>query len=334
MKHLYFIGNGFDIHHELPTRYTDFRKWLREKDFETYEWMIELYGVDDEDLDGSISDETWTWWSYFESHLVDFEVYDEIVNIAEDNPINYASDDFREGDRYSGAVEAEVKFEELMSRVLKYFDEWVDSIDVDLASNRLKLDRDADYLTFNYTRTLECIYNIPSARVHHIHGEAGTGNYILGHGKSYHDIEIEIRANEPEPDTDDPEEMEEWYANSYDEVYENTVGATASKLSEYKKDVDKIIGENFELFLNMIDVEVISIMGYSFSPIDNSYLSYIINHATNKNELRFEVFCYSETDRNNAREFFYSHGIAEEQYLPYMSLYEILEAKQLTLDFS
>ena len=332
MRHLYFIGNGFDIHHKLPTRYTDFRKWLRRKDFEAYNWIIELYGVGDEDENGNISDETWAWWSYFESHLVDFDVYDDIVDISKDNQINYASDDFREGDRYNGAVEAEVKFEELMSRILGYFDEWVDSIDVEKASNKIKLNRDADFLTFNYTRTLEQVYNIPSARVHHIHGEAGTGNYILGHGKTYQDIRKKIRSNEPVPDGDSPEEIEEWYARNYDEVYENTVGATATKLSEYKKDVDEIIGKNFELFLEMKDLEVISIIGYSFSSIDNPYLSYIIGRVVNKKNLKFEVFCFSDTDRNNAQDFFLNNGIEEVQYLPFKSLNDILEAKQLTLD--
>lgn len=333
MRHLYFIGNGFDIHHKLPTRYTDFRKWLREKDFEAYKWIIELYGVDDEDGRGNVSNKTWTWWSYFESHLVDFDVYDDIVNIANENSIDYGSDDFREGDRYNGAVEAEVKFEELMTRLMSYFDEWVDSIDVEKATNKIKLNRDADFLIFNYTRTLEQVYNIPSERVHHIHGEAGTGNYVLGHGKTYQDIENEIRSNEPAPDGDSPEEINEWYASNYDEAYENTVGATAKKLSDYKKDVDEIIEKNFDLFLKMKDLEVISIIGYSFSSIDNPYLSYILEQVSNKKELKFEVFCYSEKDKNNAKEFFQHNGVAEEQFLPYLSLDDFLEVKQLTLDF-
>lgn len=333
MQHLYFIGNGFDIHHNLPTRYTDFRKWLRKKDFEAYEWMRELYGVDDEDSHGNISDETWKWWSYFESHLVDFEVYDEILEIANENQVNYGADDFSEGDRYSGAIEAETKFENLMSRVLSYFDEWVDSIDVEKSCNKIKIDREADFLTFNYTRTLERVYNIPSKRVHHIHGEAGKGNYVLGHGKSYHDIEEEIRSNEPIPDAGTPEEMEEWYSSNYDEAYENTVGSTVSTLSNYKKDVGKIIEDNFGIFHEMKDVEVITIMGYSFSTIDNPYLSYIIDHASNKENLKFEVYCYSKTDKDNAQEFFKSNGIREDQYLPFMSYNDILVAKQLTFDF-
>lgn len=332
MKHLYFIGNGFDIHHKLPTRYTDFRKWLRKKDFEAYEWMIALYGVDDEDENGNISEETCTWWSYFESHLVDFDVYDEIVAFANDNQINYGADDFSDGDRYRGSIEAETKFENLMSRVLGYFDEWVDSIDVEQSSNKIKLDRAADFLTFNYTQTLELVYNIPSNKVHHIHGEVGKGSYILGHGKSYHDIEEEIRSNEQVPDAGTQEEIEEWNNNAYDEVYENTVESTVTTLSNYKKDVGRIIENNIELFCEMRDVEVITIMGYSFSPIDNPYLSYIIDHASNKENLKFEVFCFSETDKNNAKDFFQNKSIAEEQYLPYLSLFDILETSQLTLD--
>ena len=30
MKHLYIIGNGFDIYTGLATRYSDFRLWLEE----------------------------------------------------------------------------------------------------------------------------------------------------------------------------------------------------------------------------------------------------------------------------------------------------------------
>ena len=28
MKHLYIIGNGFDIHHKIDSRYSDFKNWL------------------------------------------------------------------------------------------------------------------------------------------------------------------------------------------------------------------------------------------------------------------------------------------------------------------
>lgn len=28
MKKLYLIGNGFHIHHEIASKYSDFKKWL------------------------------------------------------------------------------------------------------------------------------------------------------------------------------------------------------------------------------------------------------------------------------------------------------------------
>ena len=32
MKHLYIIGNGFDLHHEMKTSYPHFREWLEAND--------------------------------------------------------------------------------------------------------------------------------------------------------------------------------------------------------------------------------------------------------------------------------------------------------------
>ena len=36
MKTLYIIGNGFDLHHNLPTQYSDFSKYIQEKNVELY----------------------------------------------------------------------------------------------------------------------------------------------------------------------------------------------------------------------------------------------------------------------------------------------------------
>lgn len=53
----------------------------------------------------------------------------------------------------------------------------------------LKTD-DAAFLTFNYTPTLETLYNIDENIIFHIHGKAGTDDeLVLGHGVSEGDIE-------------------------------------------------------------------------------------------------------------------------------------------------
>lgn len=307
MKHLYFIGNGFDLHHGFDTRYTDFRDWLKEYDEEAYENLIWLYGVADDE-----SDETYDWWSKFEEHLVDFDVYDDIVEIARENSIDYGADNFREGDRYSGGVEAEQRFEETMAKILGYFGIWVDSLG-DLSSDiEVDLDDDADFINFNYTLTLEELYNVPADRVHHLHGKLGDDTYILGHGRSYQDIDRSIRANEPQPPQNLPEEeLNDWYAEQWDEAYENTVGYTASKLASYKKDTGKIIKANVELFDDMTDLECITIYGCSFSEIDAPYFSEAISRVKDRNKLMFVVNWYSQRDLDNIDKFFQSEGIAD-----------------------
>ena len=51
MRHLYIIGNGFDIHTGLATRYADFRLWLENNYPFIYENMQAVYDIDAEWLE-------------------------------------------------------------------------------------------------------------------------------------------------------------------------------------------------------------------------------------------------------------------------------------------
>lgn len=57
MRHLYIIGNGFDIYTGLATRYSDFRRWLENNNPFIYESMQAVYDIDAE------------WWNDFEEQL-------------------------------------------------------------------------------------------------------------------------------------------------------------------------------------------------------------------------------------------------------------------------
>ncbi len=57
MRHLYIIGNGFDIHTGLATRYADFQLWLENNYPFIYENMQAVYDIDAE------------WWNDFEVQL-------------------------------------------------------------------------------------------------------------------------------------------------------------------------------------------------------------------------------------------------------------------------
>jgi hypothetical protein len=63
-KKLYIIGNGFDLHHGLRTRYADFCLCVRENDKELYEFL-EWYVDADLNKDGL--------WKDFEKDLGTFD---------------------------------------------------------------------------------------------------------------------------------------------------------------------------------------------------------------------------------------------------------------------
>ena len=52
-----------------------------------------------------------------------------------------------------------------------------------IAKETILTNRDARFLNFNYTRTLEDFYAIPSSNIFHIHGDLDDGVLIFGHGE-------------------------------------------------------------------------------------------------------------------------------------------------------
>ena len=57
-KHLYVIGNGFDIHHCINSSYSDFREWMQEEHPDVMTDFEEAYGECDDE-----------WWADFENQL-------------------------------------------------------------------------------------------------------------------------------------------------------------------------------------------------------------------------------------------------------------------------
>lgn len=69
-KHLYIIGNGFDIHHSINSSYSNYRNWLEENEPDIYSQLCDLYGVSTDE------DEAHEWWSDFENMLSEIDLYD------------------------------------------------------------------------------------------------------------------------------------------------------------------------------------------------------------------------------------------------------------------
>ena len=147
---LYIIGNGFDLHHGLKTSYYHFANYLKSKDSELYSILESYisYPNSDKDL-----------WSRFEENLSNLDT-DEILSEHSDTLLNYTSDDFRDGDRYIFPDTMDNYYQKLTDGLFEIFQNFIQDVEFPSIASELKLEIDANFLTFNYTNTLEQLYNV------------------------------------------------------------------------------------------------------------------------------------------------------------------------------
>jgi len=213
---LYIIGNGFDIYHGLDTKYQTFGLFLKNNHITIYDHLIEYYGFSDLDINDAL-------WAEFENSLALLDS-DTVLEAYSDSVARPSSPDFRDRDWNTFAIDIEMIVEELTVKLFKAFREFILNVEYPnyLSVRNLPLDKNALYLTFNYTDTLERYYGIPRENILHIHGKASSkGNvFILGHGIDPQSFESE----DPKPPKGlSDEEHEQWLehmADSYDHSYE------------------------------------------------------------------------------------------------------------------
>ncbi len=171
MDKLYVIGNGFDLWHDLPTEYERFYDFAKE----TLDELEQFYSLDIED-NGA--------WSDFENSLGCFEW----SNFYEaHNYVDVTSESFRPSEAFALEDELAMEADHHVARVRDLFQEWVETIDVSAAKRKLIFPRSANYISFNYTSTLQSVYGINDERICHIHGRADKdkcSELVFGHGQT------------------------------------------------------------------------------------------------------------------------------------------------------
>lgn len=272
MKKLFLIGNGFDLAHKIPSSYEDFHNFLKEEYTNgegdsgviPQSFMLPDGGEDfnDEELVMflrliiSNAEELGEKWADVETSLGKLD-YSEFLDdwSTDDEDDNEWHEVYRNEDNASALFEA-------TRRIQYFFNMWIKSIDISevlVKTDFSKLiDKEKDlFLTFNYTKTLEKLYN--SKNVCHIHGEQD-GKIYFGHGDK----------------TDHTEYYERNHIGSGD-----TLCALDEQLR--KKTEDALIDNQW--FFNSIDHEVSEIysFGFSFSDVDLVYLKEILGRLDTKN---------------------------------------------------
>lgn len=278
MKALYIIGNGFDLWHSLPTSYADFYKFAQGTldEIENY-YLFDLNATDP--------------WHDFENALGAFDA-DGFFDFH--NEVDITSDDFRPRDIYGLEDGLTEQTDMHVSKVRKIFNDWVNTIDVSYAKRKIKFPEHSQFITFNYTSTLQSIYDIEDSRVLHIHGRAGkNGNLIFGHGEN---------VSEP-PDFDEN-------GDSTSDMFSDAERAARYPLYAFKKPVDDILEKNESYFYTINDIDEIVIIGHSLNTIDQPYFSRINDSAANA---QWKVFCYTKDEEKGHTQSLVNCGVCPDR---------------------
>ena len=265
-KALFIIGNGFDIDHGLKSQYSNFRQFLIDK-YPNIEkncdrqFYIEDYSVMVEEefaaevILGAMNQASSKDWADFESAL---------SNINFGNKLPVRSEEAKEIDDQNDIMGYLCACGEIGNLIIdswRYwqllFNEWVVILENQINSSNMKSafslllnQYESSILTFNYTRTIQKMYN--TNIIKHIHNRVGQ-QLIFGHGeheKGYNPgDEIVVMSS----DLDD----------FIDSLEKDTVGP----LKKYAK------------FFNSISKEykVVYSYGFSYSKVDSVYIKRIIS---------------------------------------------------------
>lgn len=283
---LFIIGNGFDLHHDIPSRYSQFGAYLKTASPTIFEY-VEKYLFQEEDL-----------WSVFEERLAYLDD-DQIIEEAEQFLVSYGAEDWSDSYHHDFEYEIEQVVGGLSKKLRDHFATWVRTLPIP-TQKRGGLVRCVDpksrFLNFNYTPTLQRLYAVSDKNVLHIHGSASNPNdsIILGHGweRSLQET-LSLQVDE---DTDTR------VAGGYkliDDYFSETLKNSAS-----------IIQKEKAYFVGLKDVTDVWVLGHSLSEVDYPYFEQIIENTSATT--RWIVSYHS--DPSHAQRTFANYGVATGLY--------------------
>lgn len=269
-ERLYIIGNGFDIHHSIESKYSDFKKWLINDGNSRLVGLMDIFFSNEHEF-----------WGDIEKALGEYDE-DNITVFCE--PENEDDFKYEHPGQWQAGVEDSISyiFEEAMNEFRAAFDKWVRNIAISGLETDLQLPQVAKYLTFNYTEVLEKAYGIPEQNILHIHGcrLAPNNEFIIGHGN--------------DRDAKDP-----YKDDSLLLPYQNAYSSVIGIMNKWRKDPQSIIASHKDFFTLLNGIKGVCVKGISYSDIDMPYLKEV---AVNVAEgCRWVLNYYNDEDMAKAK---------------------------------
>jgi hypothetical protein len=271
-RRLYIIGNGFDLHHGVNSRYSDFGHFLQGADSETYEQVQKHFEVDED------------FWSEFEDRLASFDV-GTAIDDAEHYLLSYGDDEWSDSAHHDYQEELTTIVRAISVTLRQRFAEWIRHLPIpkpsEVRARMLPLDNKALYLNFNYTTSLQELYGVPEKQILHIHGCAtdSAQNLVLGHGwerKPSDSLNFKI----------DPMQVDTRVRQGnqiLDEYFSMTFKPTA-----------EILRRHTVFFESLGGIDAVYVMGHSLSAVDIPYFQAIVRNI--KRDARWTVSFHADAD--------------------------------------
>ncbi|WP_368214863.1 bacteriophage abortive infection AbiH family protein [Aeromonas sp. R2-3] len=245
---LYIIGNGFDLHHGLPTQYKHFKAFLNVVDRQVFDW-VDTYVPADED------------WSDLELALAGMDT-ESVVSDLTCFLASYSDENWSDAGHHDFQYEVDRVATGLSRTLQSRFGDWIRSIVISDHSPTHQLlntlDRNALYLNFNYTSTLSRLYDVPAENVLHIHGEGAESGSELILGHAWTPDERTSLQNGLDGESADHRVMEA--LGRLDDYFEQTF-----------KPSEQIIKHNTDFFSNLRSITHVIVLGHSLSEVDKAY---------------------------------------------------------------
>lgn len=307
-KKIFIIGNGFDLNFKLPTSPADYKKCLESFTITGSSGPSSALDFFDQYIDD--------YWSNTEQSLANLD----LVSLSADNivPPDYQSD--HESDRDGGIVQMEQLSDDVINarnEALALMVSEADSTHIDTSTiNKAAFDN-AVIISFNYTTTLERLYDLNKSTVLHIHGCLEDGDCLIFGFKDdgshspdgvlvtntflskQLDIEIEkIESNSLLSRADKDEQIESLRDSyDFDDYY---IDEQNNRLvSLYRQNQKEFQFDKLKSFLKKsIDVnskvKEIVVLGHSLNDVDSEYFE-LINEAIRPK--RWKISQYNSSPR-------------------------------------
>ncbi|CUY43248.1 Uncharacterised protein [Serratia marcescens] len=270
-RKLYIIGNGFDLWHGVKSAFSNFRDYVYQRNDLVYRDVEEYLGAGDE-------------WGDLEVALGELDI-EHLLSNNECHLLSPSDPEWRDSANHDFQFEIERCVNHLSLELRTLFIEWLKQLNPPAPIYLLKsLDTSSQYLTFNYTKTLNTLYGVPDSSVLHIHGEISRPeSVVLGHSwtpeRSLNDrfdiADIDTRLME---------------ANSIIDSY----------FTKTFKPSMELLNANAAFFKDLVGVTDVYILGHSMSPVDKLYYEAIIS-TLNTEHCHWHIACRNKDDDASAK---------------------------------